>query len=217
VVVLAAVCAAVVTSCGGGGGGATDSKRAERRIEPAAQARAEASNLTLEDFETGWRAEKADENDSSTCASRDLSHLTIVGTADSPTFRRGNITSVQSSVTIFDSEADATESFDAVRDPAFEDCFVDVITNAIDDTDGVDVTDSSVGALSFPHSGDETEAFEAAIEVKAEGQSVSVYVDVVAVRKGDAIALLAFGDALSPFDDSTKEELVAQVVEKIGS
>ena len=99
-----------------------------------------------------------------------------------------------------------------------EDCFRKEIEKAFaegKDTKGVKLGDVSVGELNVtaPESVAETKAWQLALDIEVtsgdlKGESITAYLDLVALREGDSIATLSAQDVLSPFDSDLRNQLL---------
>jgi len=219
----------LVLSAGCGGGSGSDGGSAERSIDSAAQERAEAIVLQLDDLPDGWRADERVEDDESDrefrrCLGADYSDLTIMGEASSPHFAMGEVTQVSSEVVIFASEEEAAEALAALeegfRAEEVDDCFRDLLADAAGED--FEIADVQVGELSFtrPDVADAS-AWQIAIDVEGApgsegaGLSATVYIDMVVLQEGDANATVATLDVLTPLDSALRDELVETVAGRL--
>ena len=219
----------LLAGCGGGGG---DGGSAERNIDSAAQERAEAIVLQLNDLPDGWRADERDEDDESDrefrrCLGADYSDLTITGEASSPNFVMGEATQVSSEVVILASEDEANEALAALEEglqtEGLDDCFRDVLAEAADeDEEEFEIGDVQVGELSFtPPDVADARAWQIAIPVEAApgsegaGLSITAYADMIVLREGEAIATVTTFDVFSAFDSALRDELLETVADRM--
>ena len=111
-------------------------------------------------------------------------------------------------------------------DATVEDCFRDLVEQAIKDqgqTDvGLEIGDVDLGELSFtaPPGIEEAKAWQ--IEVPFEitsgefkGASQSLFLELVVLRQGDARAVVKTQDEDSPFDTGLRDELVRAVASRM--
>ena len=231
-VFLLALCLVAASACGGNGDGAAKARSAKRVIQAEAQGRAEAMVLELSDLPDGWRASPHEEDTAGgdrlrECLGVDYSALTIIGEADSRDFAVEDSTEASSSATVFADEAGADEASsglsDGMESDAAEDCFRDLIEKMANDEGpqfkvvAVDIGELGVTA---PSSVEETKAWQIAISFdvtsgEAKGSSVTAYVDFVALREGDSIAVLQMSDVQTPFDSELRNELVQAVADRM--
>jgi hypothetical protein len=221
-------------ACGGGdddesaGGGNAPA----RQIQPEAQERAEALNLSLSDFPDGWRASEGADDDEEgrdefrACVGSDLSATTITGLADSDDFAMGETAEVTSAATIFESEQMASdalaETATGYESPEADECFTELIGNSSDED--FQVGEIEIGPMSFtpPTGVDEARAWQVVISVEGtagtefgEGMSATGYIDVVALREGDAVVFVQAFDFLTPFDPELRNQLIQAVADRM--
>lgn len=195
-------------------GGSEASKGPRKDIRPQDQARADSIILKLEDLPQGWRAERADEDQSSPdCFEPDLSDLTQTGRAESPNFVRGGATLVSSLVSIYATEQDGQAAYDRVVRQELADCLADYLKGRSDQ----DVTfkNLSSGRLSFPRLGDRSAAYEIAMELETNGLSPAAYLDLVFIQRDRAVAAVLFFDVISPFEEASREGLARAVAQRM--
>lgn len=82
-------------------------------------------------------------------------------------------------------------------------------------TDGVKVRDLSFGALSVPAFGDDRAALRLEVTVESGPFTPTLYLDVVFVQVGRALAIYEFADVLWPFDEELGTDLVETTVERL--
>jgi hypothetical protein len=178
-------------------------------ITKGAQAWANRINLKLGDFGPGWRAEPDTGGDSSSkCFARDLSRLTLNGRASSPDFLHGNLPYAASLAAIFATAPQARTAFIALR-AALDDCLVREIDKESQ------FEDSTGGPLNFPHLGERSFAFQVATHAKEGKLSLAVYFDVVVIQRARAVALGAFADAITPFDENLERKLARAIAQRM--
>jgi hypothetical protein len=225
---LALALSLLASGCGGGdddGGGAGEAKRS---IAADAQQHAQAAVLQLSDFPDGWKATPAAEEDESSdddlreCIGADYSALAITGEASSDDFSMGESAEVSSDATVFDSEDGAARAFEAfsagMESESMNECMQKLIEQSAETDVEVEIGDVELGELSFtpPAGADDARAWQVAIPVEVTsgagaGLSPTVFVDMVALREGDTIALVGAFDVLTPFDSELRDQLVAAV------
>jgi hypothetical protein len=74
---------------------------------------------------------------------------------------------------------------------------------------------SSIGELSFPSFGERSRAMQAVLELEAQGVNVTIFFDLVVLKRDRAISILVFGDAVTPFLQSDKERIVEAVADRM--
>ena len=210
-------------ACGGNGGGngGGDDTASERAIEPEAQERAESIVLKLTDFPNGWRASAAEEDESQNefnkCIGVDYSGLTRIGDAESQDFAKGDSTEASSEVAVFESDQQAEDGMSeyatGMSSSAAEDCFQDLIEEALRGEKGFKLGEVDVGELSFtPPDVDEAKAWQIVVPVEitsgaGEGFSADAYVEQVMLREGDTVASVTTQDVLTEFDPELRNQL----------
>jgi hypothetical protein len=229
-VAAAAVVLLAAPACGGNGGGDDgDDTAAGSAIVPEAQERAESIVLKLADFPDGWRAsapeDEGGQEEFNKCMGVDLSELTKIGDADSQDFAMGESTQAQSTAVIYESDQQAedaiSEAAAGMSGSAAEDCFQDVVEEALKDEKGFKLGEVDVGELSFtPPDVDEAKAWQIVIPVEitsgaAEGLSPDVYIELVALREGDTVASVRTQDVLTEFDSELRNQLVQTVADRM--
>jgi hypothetical protein len=221
---LVGVVLAVGTACDGNGNG--DDRSSGSAIEPEAQQRAESVNLTLADFPKSWRASSPEGDNRADkfneCIGVDYSELTKIGEAESQDFAQGDSTEASSHVVIFKDEQQAEDAMrehsEGLGGAAAEDCFQDLIEKAVNDDGGGDngfkLGEVDLGELSFaPPDVDEAKAWQIVIPVEitsgvGEGFEPNVFVELIVLREGDTVAVLATQEVLAEFDHDLRAELV---------
>jgi hypothetical protein len=100
---------------------------------------------------------------------------------------------------------------------AAEDCFQDVVEEALRGEEGFKLGEVDVGELSFtPPDVDEAKAWQIVIPVEitsgaGEGFSPDVYIEQVMLREGDTVASVTTQDVLTEFDEELRNQLVQTV------
>lgn len=225
---LAVAVLAAGTACGGGRG--SDKSAPKRAITPDAQQQAASIVLRLSDFPEGWRASTPSAEDVAgqkkfrKCLGSDYSKITLTGDARSKNFAIGESTSVTSEAQVTRSAAQAKDRFQQtakrLEGPAITDCF----REAIGKIPGGDykIGEVDVGELrtSLPPNVDAAKAWEIVIPVEVtsgagKGQSASVYLDAVFLRKGKVVANVQTSDVLSPVNSGLRTKLVQTVARRM--
>jgi len=216
---------AACAACGGGGDGGGSASESD--IDPEAQERAEGFVLKLSDFPNGWRGSAPEEEDEESieafrrCAGIDFSSLTLIGKADSLDFATGESTEASSSATVFASEEEAwqgmTEFAEAMNGSKVEDCVQDLIEQNIESGSEFKVGEVDVGQFNVtPPDVEEAAAWQIVVPFEitsgaGEGLSPSAYLEFVALREGDEVAVVQTSDVLTQFDSEQRDQLVAAV------
>ncbi len=227
IVILASALALLGSGCGGGDGdsGSSEEGAAVRDIQAEAQQTAESMVLELSDFPNGWRASPAEdaqgsESELRQCIGVDNSGFTITGEAASDTFAMGENAEAESASTVFESEQDAADAAaelsSGLGSTAAEGCYSDLITSAVEGED-YEVGEIDVGELSFapPDNVEDASAWQIAIPVETQGVSATIYLELVVLREGSAVAQVHTQDAPDPLDPALRDELIAAVAARM--
>jgi hypothetical protein len=201
------VAALVAAGCGGN---SPSANKPQTRINPQDKARAEQIIFHLSDFPAGWRAETSkDQGGTPKCFNLKFNDLTVTGKADSKDFVHGDVTTATSADSIYLNARQAHAAFKRAASDRLAKCFSDYMKSQ--STSDVKITRTSFGRLRFPRMGDESGAYQIAIGLETQGLTPTAYVDLVFIRQERALALLAFIDAFSPFEEQLKEQLARTV------
>jgi hypothetical protein len=204
------------STAGCGSSNSPDTNKPQTRINPQDKAKAEQIIFHLSDFPAGWRAETTkDTSGTPKCFKLKFNDLTVTGKADSKDFVHGDVTRATSADSIYLNVQQAHAAFKRAASDRLAKCFSDYLQSQ--STSDVKITGTSFGKLRFPQLGDESGAYQIAIELKTQGLTPTAYVDLVFIRQARALALLAFIDAFSPFDEQLKEQLARTVAGRMRS
>jgi hypothetical protein len=215
---------AVTAGCGDGG---SDTRAAKHAIKPNNQRQAKAINLRLSDFPDGWRASSRTDDTAAQkkfrkCLGIDMSKITVTGDASSKDFAKGDNATADSDAWITETVSQARDSLTQLARGLSSTGTKDCVRDAIGSTPGYQVGEIDVGELktTSPPEVDETRAWEVVIPVEVtsgtdNGLSVSVYVDLVYLRKGNILASVSTSDVLSPLDDALRAHLVRTVAQRM--
>jgi hypothetical protein len=203
----------LAASCGSSS--SSDANKPQTRINPQDKAKAEQIIFHLSDFPPGWRAEVSEDQDGASCFKLNFSDLTITGRADSKDFVQAEATTATSLAGIFLNEQQARTAFKRLASETLAKCFSDYMRSQ--SSSDVKITRTSFGRLQFPHMADQTAAYQIVIGLESQGLSPSAYVDLVFIRQTRAVAVLAFVDVFSPFDEQHKEQLARTVAGRMDS
>jgi hypothetical protein len=133
------------------------------------------------------------------CVGSDLSAVTIVGDADSDDFAMGETAEIASEATVFESEQMATDAL-AEAGAGYESSEADACLNEFgpEPAEEFEFGELEIGPLSYtaPSGIDDARAWQIVIPIEgaagteSEGVSATGYLDVVALREGDAIVFV---------------------------
>jgi hypothetical protein len=202
-----------LVAAGCGGGNDTDALQPQTQVTVDDQRRADRIILRLADFPSGWRAEADENQDDADCYKVDFGDLTITGRAESKSFVKGNVPFASSVAVLYKTPQQAGTVFDEVASDKLAGCFADYMKSQ--SADDVTIGETSFGELGFPELGDRSAAYQIAIELKTEGLTPTMFIDLVFIQRDRALAMLAFVDLLSAFDQPQKEALAKTVAERM--
>lgn len=200
---------------------ATDaSPSADTETTPQDQAMVEASVLTLEDFEPGWTAEPADDDEDREGKEKIAECVGVAyedmynddnAFVESPDFTSPNDEQVSNAVGLAGSEAWMTSVFQITAGDKFRQCLVDGMVDEMSGDEDVTVGEIALKEMSFEQVGDESTAFRLSIPLASGGMDFEATADFVVVRVGRGQVLTTTFAMGSPVD---VEELAGYV--KIG-
>jgi hypothetical protein len=209
----------LLSACGGGSsGGASGAGQTPASTssfpKAAAQAAAQKALLTSAQFPSNWTQQSSPatpldaqaQQMLATCLHVPASELQAdpsdVATADSPQFEApGGVGSVQETVDITTTAHEVAE-FQVLAQSQVPTCLGQVFgsylkSSLASSTPGVTVGTLTMRPLTVSQIGDATDAFQATIPVTANGQSITLYVDLVFLRSANADIVLTLVDQSS--------------------
>jgi hypothetical protein len=197
----------------------TTSTTTEPEVDEAAQARAEAVDVTLDDFPAGWESsphEVDDDEDLITlCSEFDLEELSLA-VHNTDDFSIGDLSandgqSMQIGTRIFEDEATAESILDVMP----QDDFIACANQELESTYGEGSVEGEVEARQFEGIGDQTEGFSGQLQVvdSNTGETVSVQLAFVAIRTGDLVTGLTAVGVGQGLDTSVLDDLGDRIVE----
>ncbi len=245
-IAVAALCT-VLAACGGGkanhAASTTTSKVAPNSTSAPQQsaadkALAQTEVWKLSDFPAGWSAQPAtpDTGISSLNGSLDQCLGTSVGflqqsqaSADSPNFSDASNDSASETIVYLPSASEGDSDFTVVLGPKFPQCYGLTINSFIQNEiqhpsnsnnalpPGASVGQASVTPLLFPSMGDHTAAFRVTTPLTYLGQTINMYIDLVAVQRGRAVSMMTFESVMSGFDITLEQSLAAITSGRMGT
>src|SRR5205807_2304741 len=116
--------------------------------------------------------------------------------------------------------ADAQADLAAVRGPKFSPCVKTYVAKTIQaqlqrDTPGATLQSLALDRLSVPTYADATEAFRVTAVVRVQGQTLTVYVDLVFILKQRVEASASFSNLNQTFDPALERALLAKFGAKL--
>jgi hypothetical protein len=237
---LAVVCAAVVVACGDGGderpptGAQQTATRTSGAELEEARAAAEEALLRLEDFPTGWVERPAEEDEEDFEADLPpecqwfIEQEELPGTVvevESREFHGPDDEEVESSVTIFEDVAAASQTFADVSDfiercrqplrEAVAQYFQDKIREEGEELpfEDIELSDFNMDRLSFPAYGDEGMALRMSFTIDTDFLSADFYMDIFGIRVDRIVGGMSFGQSFE-IPDTNEEERLAGIIEE---
>jgi hypothetical protein len=192
--------------------------------------------LRINDFPTGWST-SPDDSDNSDSKKQDaeLAHCLnvplgeISGPAgkdeaevDTPDFNApGGNPSTSEDVSISTTHEE-TQEMNVLSQSSASGCLSTYLNELLKmelssdkSTKGVTVGHLTVGNVSFPTLGDQTVAFRASVPISGEGISISVYVDPIFMRLGNASVAMFYVSEGSPFDPAMEVSTARKAMKKL--
>jgi hypothetical protein len=170
---------------------ATNPRDEQERLRPADMALARKTTLKAADLASGWKRMPAPSEDGdSKCPAfdPDLSAFTITGKAQSVFARQGGV--VFSVVEVYPTRAQATGDFRTGTKPAFVKCLRYAFeTDFARGAGGAAKTMSSRMVLA-PRVGERSVLYRLAGTLTVRGQTIRIYMDVLAFQRGRSITAL---------------------------
>jgi hypothetical protein len=223
---------AALAGCGGGGedaGNHTD-QRAQTATATATATTsptsdraedkriAEASQLKLEDFPSGWEESDANESEGANCDAIESAREARTARAESPQFGQGENTLAQSTVYLFSDDATAQEQFAGLRSKDTRACIgKDLVKRLQEANPDLKVGEPRTGRVAVDPLGDQHDGGRITLPVTTGGQEVELFTDFVFARVSRGIALMLFVDVVSPFDDDMRANLTRKVTRRLAS
>ncbi len=224
----------VVAACGGG---SSSSKSSSTTTPPTVNKAADlelakGSVLTASDAPAGFSAKAHQESsDPPEPLKRDFANC--VGTpvtifdsngqkANGPDFANENGDEISNSVEVDATKADVDKGYAALTSPKINDCLAKLFAALLKDSStsgGAGMTVGEVTVDSFPVDGvgDRGVGFRVTVPITANGQSVTVYVDVASVQRGRSVlTVTASGNGTPPSRDLEKQ-LLTKMSERMGA
>lgn len=140
--------------------------------------------------------------------------------ADSPDFVGPRQTKISNSVTYEPSIAVAKKWFAAYSSPRTPSCLKSAMAGAIKQalragtkageaakSAGAAIGQAKIAQLSFPRAGDETAAFQVSVPISLKRLILIYYLDLIALRKGRAVAGVSIQSSIKATDVATAQKL----------
>lgn len=211
-----------VAGCGGDDGGAggssasttvTTTGNGGESESSDDQAKADSIVLKRSDFTTDWRSEPAEDGDDAafrTCLGLKANEDAFAK-ADSPSFRIGDVTTVDSSATVAPS-ADAIDgSFAAFEGPKMLECAAQRIDAELQEESAVTFGPARAERVDFPQLAGGSTAVRITALLTAEGEQVPFHIDLVVMKKDRVGMTLTLVNAPEPFPTAPAVELAEKM------
>jgi hypothetical protein len=188
------------------------------------RAAADSALLTVSDLPDGWSAaEDASDDDAdagglASCLGVEASKSPA--SASSPRFV-AEPAAVSSTVSVLATHREADRAVTAITSPDAAGCLTDALRDALggplatDVPDGYQLGTPAVADLPFAELGQDSRAFRVTVPVATPRIDTALYLDVVFVRAGRAVALLTLLDALAPFDSALATQLATTLATRL--
>ena len=209
-------------------------------IDSAAdQAALEAALLVLADFPAGWSeipladltdAQREPQRRNAACVGVKSPRVVDFGGAVAETgdFTNSSGEAVSETAGMASSIGEAEQRMARIAGPDVAECFRGVTRDALQGQledpptpaqafpEGTTLLDVTVTPLNVSPAGDEVVAYRVTVSLMLDaGTTVDLYLDLVAVRSGRAIAGLEFQSELTPFDIEDAERYIALAAERL--
>jgi hypothetical protein len=196
-----------------------------------------AANLKLSDFPDGWTSTPQSSTSSgeqaigtrlNSCLHTNLAIFDSKNptAASSPSFGDSNNDTVASGADYLATASQAQSEMSVFTSSRFQSCMTTAM-NALLNYElnnagsgstlpaGVSFGQATVSQMSFQTYGDQSVAYRVTVPFSYKGLNPDVYVDIVAVQKGRALAALFFESTGTPFESSMEEQLTSVVVGRL--
>ena len=196
----------------------------------------QAALITLDDLPAGWTTGPADNSsaagDAFAAKIANCLHVdpAVLGgssssgaKADSPNFKSPDDQTAGTSETVSVESNDRLDAgFAVFRSPRLAECFDSLMKPYLESAFAKDATlsaatvgDPKTERLDFPKLGDDALAIRESVPISVASQTISIYVDFVYIRDGNAVAELSYQRAMEPFDSSTEQSIARTAFDKL--
>ena len=219
-------CALLLAACGGSDepraaapSTATVSATPTPAFDPAADAElAEQATLGVDDLPADWSEQ--DRNTGEDDSEREgfkiaQSDETAHGSA--PRFRAGPATHILNRVYLFPDEPTAARAKDAMGSTSTARCFGESLAQALADEQGIDIGEVETEQLNLRVDLGDDAAASSRVTIGLESKPISsqMVLDVVAIRVGRGMSLLAFVQGVEPFDAKVQRQALQAAADKL--
>lgn len=184
----------------------------QKRLTSEENARARAMLPRKADLGAGFAASRSSSEDNHLyCRALDESDLTVTGEAESPNFERGLVL-VAATASLYESSADARESWRRGTSPAGERCAENVLRNLFAQQRlGLE----SMSRLAFPRVSQRTVAYRVRLTATSQGTTVPYVLDLVVLMRARAQVSLLFGSGLAAVPKADEVRLARLVASRM--
>ncbi|MHB8438988.1 MAG: hypothetical protein ACYDD4_07480 [Acidimicrobiales bacterium] len=225
-----------LASCSSGGNAGSTSSSTTSPVSQnvaADKALATSGNLQLSDLPSGWTSTPQTNDSTSNAIVTQLGsclHTTIdffsgngPTEAQSPSFGDSNSDSVDSDVDYLATPSAAQSRMAVLQQSDFPSCFASAVNSVLANAknsglpSGASLGKVTVNSISFPSYGNSSVAYRGTVPVTYQGQTIKLYLDLVAARKGRVLVGLTFGGFQQPLSSTLEQRLTATVVNRLQS
>jgi hypothetical protein len=238
VLVVASALTGAVVGCGGNGNGGNDGGTPRAQDTPTARqtdmatsdptpdpaqgrAIAQRAQLRLEDFPADWQENDESDSDPADCEGIRGPREATSGRAASPDFQQGNTTLAASAVFLYADEGGAGDAFGKMSSRETRVCLAEQVADTVaenaDRTGELTIGEPSTARVRVDPLGDQREGGRVTLPLSVGGFDVDLTVDYAFVRVGRGVALLAFADVLTPFDEDLRADLTSKVARRLAA
>jgi hypothetical protein len=213
-------CVLLLAACGGSDErraatpeAATVTVTASPTVDAEADARlAERATLALADMPADWTEEGRNTgDDDSECEGFKFAQGDQTAQGSAPRFKGGPATHVLNRVYLFPDEPKAAQVKDAMgSDSTTPGCFGESLAQALADENGIEIGKVKAEELNLRMDLGDDAAAASRISIGLESKPISsqMVVDLVAIRVGRGMSLLAFVQGVDPFDERVQRQVL---------
>jgi hypothetical protein len=228
---LALLAGIALGGCGGGDDAAKDSTQtsitatATQMAQPSAgpdrtadKRLADASQLKLDDFPSGWVESDSNRSEAADCDAISNARQARTARAASSQFGHGENTVAQSTVYVFPDDVTAQEQFAGLTSGGTRTCIGEDLAKRLQNANpDLKVGELHTSRVSVDPLGDQHDGGRVTLPLTVGGQEVELFTDFVFVRVSRGIALMLFVDAVSPFDENMRADLTSKVARRLAA
>ena len=130
-------------------------------------------------------------------------------------FKMGNNLEVNSEASIVEDEDDYRRDVSAIKGPKLQPCVRDIFTTRLAEALGTPLTSAEIESLEVPTHGDVTVGLRMTVGLTAEGQPLTLFMDVVLMGRDRAEVTATFISVNQPFDKALQTSLIDALGERL--